>query len=346
MSGRLGRLWYSRQASARLSRIALAPAAGLYAALTGTRNALYDAGVLRSVHAPIATLGVGNLTVGGTGKTPVSAWLAGRLRDLGGTPAIVMRGYGDDEPYVHSALNPDIPVVTGADRVDAVCRAAALGADVAVLDDVFQHRRLRRDVDLLLVSADAWLTGRRWRLPAGPWRESLGAATRATDVALTVKAATNDQISAASDALRLIRPDWPTATVQLSLGELRRMDEPDSSLELGALASQKVLLIAAIADAAPLTRQMAATGALCTLASFSDHHAFTDADLRALVAQSAQHDLVVCTLKDAVKLVSRWPRAAATLWYVSQRIDVPQGERSVLRLLEQVLRARSSPSTT
>jgi tetraacyldisaccharide 4'-kinase len=150
------RVWFGTDALASTVRTALIPAERVFGGLVGARDILYDAGWLPARATPIPAVSVGNLTVGGTGKTPMAAWIARGLAARGARPAIVLRGYGDDEPLVHRVLNPEIPVVIGADRVDAVGRAAAGGATVAVLDDAFQHRRVQRAADIVLVSADRW----------------------------------------------------------------------------------------------------------------------------------------------------------------------------------------------
>ncbi len=98
-------------AGARTARSLLSPASTLFGAIVRTRNALYDRRVLPVRASRIPTLSIGNVTVGGTGKTPIASWLAVRLQDAGAHPAIVMRGYGDDEPLVHARLAPTIPVV-------------------------------------------------------------------------------------------------------------------------------------------------------------------------------------------------------------------------------------------
>jgi tetraacyldisaccharide 4'-kinase len=117
------RLWYGAGAPARLARALLAPAAWTYAGVTAVRGTLYDRGVLRTHVPAIPVLSLGNITVGGTGKTPVAAWAAARLHERGARPAIVLRGYGGDEPLVHERLNPDVPVIADANRVRGVARA-------------------------------------------------------------------------------------------------------------------------------------------------------------------------------------------------------------------------------
>src|SRR5690242_15793153 len=98
---------------------------------------LYDTGVFASHDPAIPAVSVGNVTVGGTGKTPVAAWIATELVERGARPAIVLRGYGDDEPLVHARLNPNVPVIVAADRVAGIAQARDTGATIAVLDDAF-----------------------------------------------------------------------------------------------------------------------------------------------------------------------------------------------------------------
>src|SRR4051812_10902339 len=145
------RVWFGSDGVAAAMRMVLMPAERLFGGVIGARDILYDAGWLPTHDTPIPAISVGNLTVGGTGKTPISAWIARGLVARGAHPAVVLRGYGDDEPLVHQTLNPDVPVVLGAARADAVRGAAAGGADIAVLDDAFQHRRVRRIADIVLV---------------------------------------------------------------------------------------------------------------------------------------------------------------------------------------------------
>ena len=180
----MDRLWFGSDGLARAARIALAPAERLFAGASGFRTLMYDAGWVRGELAAIPVVSVGNLTVGGTGKTPVSAWIARWLCDHGATPAVVLRGYGADEPVVHRVLNPDIDVVIGANRLHAIDEAVDRGADIAVLDDGFQHRQLRRTVDIVLISADRWPDEIRM-LPAGPCNSSGSRRDSAGGVSLT-----------------------------------------------------------------------------------------------------------------------------------------------------------------
>ena len=126
---------------------ALTPLSWIFSTAVAVKNVLYDIGLLRARKLALPAVSVGNLSVGGTGKTPVSAWVAAELARRGARPAIVLRGYGDDEVLVHRALNPGVPVIVDADRVRGAATAKAQGATVVVLDDAFQHRRAARDAD-------------------------------------------------------------------------------------------------------------------------------------------------------------------------------------------------------
>lgn len=334
----IDRVWWGEGFLPALGRGALAPLEGIYRGFTAVRGALYDRGILPAHEVALPAISVGNLSVGGTGKTPVAAWIAGRLLRAGARPAIVLRGYGDDEPLVHETLNPSVPVIVSPDRVRGVARARAVGADLAVLDDAYQHRQARRDADVVLVSADRWPVRRRL-LPAGPWREPLSALARASLVVVTRKAATLDEARAVSGVVAREAPGIPFAIAHLTPRELCALDGA-RSLALGALRGATVTAIAAVGDPRAFIRQLAAAGARVEAQTYPDHYAFTSDDVQRLAATAARSDLAVCTLKDAVKLGPHWPREAPALWYVSQQIVIEQGEAHLSDLLARVLRAR------
>ncbi len=179
----LDHIWESSAPDARVARALLSPFGWGYGAAVALRNLAYDRGWYDAHELALPAIAIGNLTVGGTGKTPIAAWFATALRARGARPAIVLRGYGGDEVLVHRRLNPGIPVVADADRVRGVSTARAEGATVVVLDDGFQHRRARRDADVVLLSADR--AGPFRYLPAGPWREPLQSLRRASAIVVT-----------------------------------------------------------------------------------------------------------------------------------------------------------------
>jgi tetraacyldisaccharide 4'-kinase len=337
----VARVWFGDQFGERLARLSLLPLELVYGAVITARNALYDRGLLEVHDTALPSVSVGNLTVGGTGKTPVSAWLAAELASRGARPALVLRGYGDDEPLVHERLNPNVPVIVSSDRVAGAERARAEhGATVAVLDDAFQHRRARRDADVVLLSADRWTGARRHLLPAGPWRESLRALRRASLIVVTRKAATPARAEDALQAALEVAPGVPSAVVHLAPGALQRVTPggDSTSQPLDALRGASVFAVSAIGDAAAFHAQLREAGALLAPppATYPDHHAFTRADAEQLARDGERAQLVVCTLKDAVKLAALWPRAGAPLWYVSQRVVPERGRESVDRLVSRL----------
>jgi tetraacyldisaccharide 4'-kinase len=336
---RVERLWGSDAPLAAALRVALLPAAGMFRAGVAVRNMLYDRGALRIQRPPLPVVSIGNISVGGAGKTPVSAWLARTLADRGAQPAVVMRGYGGDEPLVHRELNRDVPVFTGADRVSGIRAAARAGCDVAVLDDAFQHRRVARDEDVVLVSADTW-AGSMAVLPAGPWREPLRALRRATLGIITVKAQSEDVIDDLVEGISGIAPALPVAVMRLELTGLRALAGTGAEM-LSSVRGRRVLAVAAIADPQPFFRQLRAAGAEVTERPYPDHYAFREHDAVALHATAARHDMLVCTLKDAVKLRNLWPPDAVPAWYVSQAVRVEHGAQHVAALVRRLLAARA-----
>lgn len=335
------RLWWSDDAMSVLARTALAPLSTIYGAVMAVRGALYDRGAMATHPLALPALAVGNLSVGGTGKTPVAAWAAAALAARGARPAIVLRGYGEDEPLVHRTLNPDIPVLTDPDRVQGAAKAAALGADVVVLDDAFQHRAAARVADLVLVSADQW--PKRWRLlPAGPMREPLSALSRASVVMVTRKAASAETAEGVVRALRAAAPGVPMAVAHLAPHETR--DVTGHVEPLAALAGRTFVAITSIADPRAFAAQLSQAGVAARLNAFADHHDFSEAQATRLAREASAVDGAVCTLKDFVKLAPLWPREGPPLLYVTQRVDIQSGSEAVNAALTAVLAARTPPT--
>lgn len=333
MSHAIERMW----ARDGVAAWALTPLSWLFGAATGVRNLCYDRGLLRSVPLGLPAVSVGNLTVGGTGKTPVSAWIAGELARLGARPAILLRGYGGDEALVHERLSPGTPVIADPDRVAGARAARARGASVLVLDDAFQHRRAARDVDIVLVAAEQRDAHRL--LPAGPLRERRSSLRRATVLVVTRKSATLAEAEEAAAAWSGFAGAPPTAIVHLVAGELRGAteDRAAESLPSGALRGKRVLAISAIGAPEPFQAQLEAVGAIVEPAVYADHHVYDARDLADLSARAVDADVVCCTLKDAVKLGTLWPRQAPPLWYLSQAVEVERGDAVLQEALRQLV---------
>jgi tetraacyldisaccharide 4'-kinase len=325
-------VWTGRGRRARAVRTLLAPAEAVYRAVVATRGKLYDWGVFGAEDFSVPVLSIGNLSVGGTGKTPVAAWFAGALSTRGVKPGIVLRGYGGDETIVHRKLNEGVPVIEAPDRGRGIREAIAQGVDVVVLDDAFQHRRAGRDADIVLVNADAW-SGAPRLLPAGPWREPLRSARRANLVIITRKMAMRSTVEDVRRALANAAPRVPVAVAHLAPGDLRST-VTGQTLPLHVLAGADLTAIAAIAHPDSFFRQLTELGAVVRPHSFRDHHSFTRTEATDLASRASSSDFVVCTLKDAVKLESLWPAEAGSLWYVSQRLRIEDGEEHIDRLLD------------
>lgn len=300
----------------RAADLAAVPAVAAYAAVIAARNRAFDAGRRRVHTAPVPVISVGNISVGGAGKTPITAWLARELQHRGRRPAIVLRGYGRDEILVHRALNAAVPVVAGRERIEGARRAAEAGADVVLLDDGFQHRSIARSLDVVLVAAEQW-SERRRLLPAGPWREPVSALQRGGVVAVTRKTAS--AAAALRLAERLPRGTLQTDPVVMAL-EPDRLTRDDETIPLDILRGQRVLAVATLADPAPFAEQLRRLGAEVTLAAFPDHYEFGADDARDL-ARRASGATLVTTRKEAVKLVEWIGRAELLVLEQSVRVE-------------------------
>jgi tetraacyldisaccharide 4'-kinase len=297
-------LWTSRGLGAWVARLPLIPFAGVWRAGMSARNLAFDRGWLAVRDLPLPAVAVGNLTVGGSGKTPIASWIAAHYAARGVTPGILLRGYGRDEILVHQHQVPGAKVVADPDRVSGAELALAQGAEVLVLDDAFQRRDVWRDYNIAVVSAE---TSRavRWSLPAGPWREGLNALGRADALIVTRKRA--DPASArqlAAELAPLVR--GPVGIVHLGVS---RYEELVSGRVYGAaeLMGKRVVAASAIADPDAFVAQTKATGAQVQVATWRDHYEFRDEDLAWLAKAARKADYLVVTRKDAVKLRDRWP---------------------------------------
>ncbi len=180
----------------------------IYGLVVGLRSFLYDKGVFKARRLPCRVISIGNLTVGGTGKTPMTLYVAQLVKDLGCRPVVISRGYkglaekkggivsdgetvfldpdvAGDEPFMMARKLKGIPVIVGARRYQAGMRAVdKFSPDVIVLDDAFQHRQLCRDTDLVLIDDKSYL-GNEHLLPRGALRESVAGLFRADAFVLT-----------------------------------------------------------------------------------------------------------------------------------------------------------------
>jgi tetraacyldisaccharide 4'-kinase len=307
---------------------ALWPAELGYRAAIALRGMAYDA-VLPVHSVPVPVISVGNISVGGAGKTPFSAWLAGRLLVRGKRPGTVLRGYGTDEILVHREINPTIPVFPSADRVAAARKAVSDGCDVLVLDDGFQHRRLHRDLDIVLVAAESW-SGRPRLLPRGPWREGVGGLERAGAVVVTRKTATREDAERVREDLARHAPEAVHILARFVADRLVDLHPGAEARPLGELTGRDVLAVAALADPRPFESHLRASGAdSVELVAFPDHHEYTAEEAARLVRRAAGRCLVV-TRKDAVKLRPLLDHDAE-VFVLEQRVEIESGRAHLMR---------------
>lgn len=278
----------------------LSPLALLFAAVSGLRRLAYRRGWLTAVSVGVPVIIVGNITAGGSGKTPLVIWLVNWLRAQGYRPGVVSRGYGGaargcvevqpdsppaevgDEPLlIH--LKTTAPVVVGRDRVAAARTLLARhpGVDVIVSDDGLQHYRLQRAIELAVIDAASGL-GNGWPLPAGPLREPRSRLDSVDAVIQVVRGAAQPQ-----GLPRAWRADYRA-------GQAWRLRAPREKKPLRQLPQRDWLAVTGIGRPQGFFDMLDAQGVCFSPRAFADHHAFQPQDLPAAAA-------VLMTEKDAVK---------------------------------------------
>jgi tetraacyldisaccharide 4'-kinase len=337
------RIWRGESLAAALARAALLIPAAAYRAGVALRNAAYDLGLLRSRPLPAPSVGVGNIAVGGTGKTPVAAFLAGELARRGLRPGILLRGYGADESAEHAERARGAVVVADPDRHRGAARALREGADALVLDDCLQRRDVRTDLMLAVLAAES-AGERRWPLPAGPWREGLGALRRCDAVVVTYKVAPPDEAAAAARRLAPRTRLGVGVAVGLKLARFLPLTG-GAPLPAGALAGRDVVAVCGIGAPERFGAQLEALGARVRLFDYGDHHAYAASDVDAAVEAAGPNGLIVTTAKDAVKLRSLYRAQAPACVVAELEVRVTYGEPDLARLLDRALRPQSNPVT-
>jgi len=312
----------------------LAPFSALYGKAAGLRADWYASGRLTASALPRPAISVGNLTFGGTGKTPFVEFLARRLRFEGWRPAILSRGYGrrsrgvvvvgagdgplvspeegGDEPVALARATSGVIVVVGERRADAARRAADLGADLFLLDDGFQHLAVRRDVNLLLLDARDPFGGGRFP-PAGRRREPIAAMGRA-DAILFTRVDRGAPGPEARAALARLAPRAPVFHARIRPTGLR--DDHGAPLASDALATRRSLAVCGVANPAEFAATLAELGITPEQRlDFRDHQRYGRRQLARIrgAADRTGASLLVTTEKDAVKLAGKVPLPIVTV---------------------------------
>ena len=324
------------------------PLAALYGVLVHTRLALYRRGWKRAIALGIPTVAVGNLTAGGTGKTPVVSWLLTEARAAGISSACLTRGYGrrtkttlsrirvtdgslpdplavGDEVAMLAAMHPDVAFFVSPDRVASAHLARLTDAPhLLVMDDGYQHLRVRRDLNVLLVDAQARF-GNGHVLPWGPLREPLSEVRRA-DVVLLTKSNLGDPDTAISE-LRALGVGTPIFRCDYLATKVVRLDGAEM-LPVSVLQGRSVNLLCGIARPDAFRATVTGLGAaIAQMEIHPDHHPYPEEDLQRLESRRiggsrnsspGDADWWLTTEKDAVKLRGRLaPDAAKRVWVVT-----------------------------
>ena len=322
----------ARGVGAALARAGLWWARLPYGAGTWARNRLFDLGLRKPTRVQVPVVSVGNLTLGGTGKTPCVEYVAGFYRDLGLSVAVLSRGYGaatgrNDEAMVLEENLPDVPHLQGPDRVGLAQTAIEeLESEVLVLDDGFQHRRLARDLDVVLIDVTRPLRC-EYLFPRGLLREPVGSLKRAGLVVLTRA----DQ--AGSDSLdtqrRWLQERFPALPVATAVHAPVALVGADDTRDETDLTGKPVGAFCGIGNPEAFRRTLTDLGAdVVAFQPFPDHHPYTRADvddLRTWAATLPPDAAVATTQKDLVKL--RLPNLSGRpLWAVRVGMRFTDGE--------------------
>ncbi len=288
-------------------RTLLLPFSYIYLLLIKLRAKLYAANWIVCSRAPIPVISVGNISVGGTGKTPFVIMLCRLLKSMQVKPGILIRGYkskdptASDEVTLYRNLLPEVRVYPGKNRILSAREAVNDGVDVLVLDDGFQHLRLMRDMDILLLDARSPFGGGRL-LPGGMLRESLSSLKRASIIVLTRV----DQIAATEldTLLRELKQLAPNVPVLQSTHRPSRFyDMSGKSHDLSELVGLNVVAISGIGQPAAFAQTLTELGAVVReVVEFSDHNHYTAGQFSKALSRVDSSLVPIITEKDAVKL--------------------------------------------
>jgi len=292
-----------------------------YGLAVGLRNTAFDRGWKPVCRISCPVISVGNITTGGTGKTPIVATIVRLLCESGLRPAILSRGYRSDQTGVNDEkrmldqLCPGVPHAQNSDRVLAAQKlTSGQSPDVFVLDDGFQHRRLHRDLNLVLIDASCPF-GEGFLLPRGLLREPLTSLRRA-DVVLITRAdqATADQLTAIRGTILRYKPELQQRVFPVAFLPTSLILSDGRTMALAEFAGEPVFLLSGVGN--PQAFAQSCRGAGLQIAGerhFADHHHYTESDLRQVrqLAQQAGARWLITTHKDLVKLPSHATDIAA-----------------------------------
>lgn len=313
------------------------------------RNWGYDEKILAVRKARVPVVSIGNLSLGGTGKTQMVIWCAEKLQGLGKKTAVLSRGYrrndieettvvsneseilvspdeAGDEPYMIAKSVPGLPVIVGASRSQAAQAAMErFSPDVFLLDDAFQHRKFHRDLDVACL--DEKMLDAPKIFPAGFMREDVRSLSRAHFVLIKTN---NEELFTAQFRKKfLFFPDQPSA-VFTYMPKLLRDHALGSIVQISALSRRPVYAFSGIANPRDFERLLKENGAdLIALRTFPDHHRFSISELQSMVDEAKERNaLLVTTEKDRMRIPKDVP-----VWSLEVAIKWLRGEEEFLKVL-------------
>lgn len=314
----------------------------IYAIVIICRKMLYGIGIFRSERAPLKVISVGNITLGGTGKTPFTIMLSGLIKEeLKRDPAVLIRGYGWDEQAMLKKNLPDTPILVGEDRFRSADRAVKLyGTSIAILDDGFQHWELRRDLDIVLIDSGNPF-GNGHLVPRGVLREPKSALKRADIVVFTKSDKKISMVSSVKQEIFLInnRVEFLEAVHKSShFYDARQRKE----LGLESVSGKRVLLVSSIGDPCHFTESVKTLKAdVVDHMAYPDHHNYNIHDRNRIVKRAGETsaDIIVITDKDAVKF-ARMSFSFGELQVLTLviKLEITKGKERLIARLHSLLR--------
>jgi len=346
----------STGSSAAFLRLLLRIPACAYWLVVRLRNIFYDRGLFKARRAGAAVISIGNITAGGAGKTPLVIWLCNRL-SRSHECAILTRGYKTrqgpllDEPAILAESCPDAKVVVNPDRVAGAAEAVGFGAEVLIMDDGFQHRRLARDLDIVAIDATMPFGFGRI-LPAGLLREPVTALKRADAIVITRSDQVADaELAKIENKIRHIKADIPIA--RSIHAPLCAIDCDANEIGIEKLKGKKIFAFCGIGNPDAFLNTLRNLGAgILGSKIFDDHHHYTDSCIAEISEQAERlgAELAMTTQKDWTK----WPQPSRRLApiltaekrlafaYLAVEIRFQAGEGKLTDLIEDTLTDRIS----
>ena len=327
-------------------RFLLRGVALIYGLAVRVRNLGYRWGILRSHSVDVPVISIGNITAGGTGKTPLVIWVCNYLQNKGIRCSVLTRGYktqaGDisDEPALLAKSCEGTSVVINPNRLAGAQKAVSVHrAQAVVMDDGFQHRKLWRDLDIVVVDATCPF-GYGRVLPAGLLREPESGLARASAVVMTrADQVSEAELDAIEQRIRLYAPTIPIAKTAHKLSHA--VSYPNQVIPLEELRSSKVYAFCGIGNPEAFFDSLKRNNIdLCGTKTFDDHHAYTAADLQQIYADAAAcgATVILCTQKDWIKNALLAPSREGTVFaYLAMELDFLEGVDKITGLIDSLV---------